>query len=165
MKLSRFLLFAAIPVAGLLLVLMACASGQQTGAGTAAAQTITYKVVGHADAEAKKGPDGQVHDTFFTTDSTTIRVGTRVTLSFVNVDEMPHSFTAPELGINVVIPAGSDSKPGTATYTFTADKPGNFRWFCALPCDDDAGGYAMKPDPTGKGNGVDGLMAGYLNVH
>lgn len=164
MKLSRFLFFAAIPVAGLLLVLMACSSGQQTGTGTAATQTITYKIVGHADADAKKGPDGMTHDTFFTADSTTIRVGTRVTLSFVNEDEMPHSFTATELGINVVIPAGSDSKPGTATYTFTADKAGDFRWFCALPCDDDAGGYAMKADPNSKGNGVEGLMAGFLNV-
>ena len=172
MKLSRLLFYVGIPAAGLLLALTACGSSQATGnaaAGTKqaaapAAATINYEVVGHEDEDAQKGADGLTHDTFFTKDSTTISLGSQVTLKFSNVDEMPHSFTLPELGINVMIPAGSESKPGTAQYTFTATKAGNFRWFCALPCDDSAGGYAMKADPAGKGSAVDGLMAGYLTV-
>lgn len=166
MKLSRILVFAAIPIAGVLFALMGCGSGQQSGTGTTSAntQTINYEVVGGHDEEAAKGADGLLHDTFFTKDSTTIKVGTRVTLNFVNKDEMPHSFTLTELGINVVVPAGTDEKPAKATYSFTATKAGDFRWFCALPCDEAQGGYAMKADPSGKGTGIDGLMAGYLNV-
>ena len=132
--------------------------------GAPAAQsdvTINYKVVGSEDGDV--GPDGNKHDTFKTLDPTTLKVGQVVTLNFTNTDGMPHSYTLPDLGINVTVPGTMNGMTGSATYTFTASKAGTFRWFCAIPCDSDQSGWAMTMTP-GSGMGQDGFMAGSLTV-
>jgi heme/copper-type cytochrome/quinol oxidase subunit 2 len=131
-----------------------------TSNGPRAAVVLDYKVVG-AD-EGMVGPDGNKHDTFMTTDLTTIQVGKPVTISIQNMDEMPHSMTAPELGLNIVVPAAKAGKAGTVDFTFTPTRAGTFRWYCAIPCDGDSQGWAMTP--SAKGFGQEGFMAGTIHV-
>lgn len=131
-----------------------------TSNGPRAAVVLDYKVVG-AD-EGMVGPDGNKHDTFMATNLTTIQVGKPVTISIQNMDEMPHSMTAPELGLNIVVPAAKDGKPGTVDFTFTPTRAGTFRWYCAIPCDGDTQGWAMTP--SAKGFGQEGFMAGTIHV-
>jgi heme/copper-type cytochrome/quinol oxidase subunit 2 len=133
----------------------------QSGTAQAAPQAISVKVVG--SEEGRLGPDGKKHDTFIPSDLT-VQAGAPVAITFTNSDDMPHSFSAPDLGINQIIPAAKDGKPGQVTLTFTPTKRGKFRWFCAMPCDTDAGGWAMTPDRGGHGPDQDGFMAGYVTV-
>lgn len=147
-------LFTLLAVA---ILAAACGGGSNTGQSGV---TINYKVVGAEDGDV--GPDGKKHDTFKTLDSTTIQLGQAVTLNFTNTDKMPHSYTLPELGINVTVPGAKNGKDGSASYTFTADRAGTFRWFCALPCDDDNNGWAMTASQ--KGTSQDNFMAGYITV-
>ena len=158
-----------IPVGGALIVvgalaLTACGSGG-SGSGVANAPlspvTLNYKVVG--PDEGLVGSDGNKHDTFYALGETSVRVGQEVTISVANFDDVPHSFTAPELGINIMLqPAKGKDDPTIGTYTFTASKVGKFRWFCAIPCDTDTDGWAMNAGP--KGIGVDDFLAGYVTV-
>ena len=155
----------ALSALALVLVAACGGSGNTANATTSGSKdvggvTINYKVVGSDDGDV--GPDGKKHDTFKTSDPTAVQLGQRVTLKFTNTDEMPHSYTLLDLGINVNVPGAKDGKDGSATYSFTANKAGSFRWFCAIPCDEDNGGWAMKTTP--KGNGQDNFMAGYLTV-
>lgn len=145
-----------------LLALSACgsqstANNENTAGG---GQVIKYTIVGADDGN--KGPDGKTHDTFSTQDSTSIPVGTKVTLQFTNKDDGQHTFTLPDLGINVMVPGAKNDNPGTATYTFTASKAGSYRWYCAIPCDTDNNGWAMTKATAG--NDQDGFMAGTLTV-
>ncbi|MEA2372599.1 MAG: hypothetical protein QOH12_2993 [Solirubrobacteraceae bacterium] len=94
------------------------------------------------------GPDGRMHDAFSVTDYA-VHVGQPIRLVINNTDGAPHTITAPGAGVNIVI------RPGVHTYTLVVQKAGRFMWFCALPCDTDAGGWAMsKP----------GFMAGYITA-
>lgn len=181
-----------LPVAGLAGLLAAC-GGQATGSATAApqagaaaaalpfpdtgsrlgaqpgAQVISFEVVG--PDQGAVGPDGRHHDTFRATSPTTVAGGQAVTVEITNRDDMPHSFTLPELSIDRLVPAATESAPGTVTFTFTPAKAGTYRWFCAIPCDTDNNGWAMGAYGAmgmgGKGMmepGVDGFMAGYITV-
>ena len=135
-------------------------SGSSSGSSGQSGPTINYQVLGSEDGDVSA--NGVKHDTFKTADSTTIQRGQRVTLKFTNTDTMPHSYTMPALGINVAEPGAMKNVAGAATYTFTADKTGTFRWFCAIPCDSDNQGWAMGMSQ--KGMGQDNFMAGYLIV-
>jgi membrane fusion protein, multidrug efflux system len=117
---------------------------------TLAAQHLTLVV--KSDAEhARKGPDGKWHDAFVPADFS-VKAGQRVTVTVNNYDDAQHTFTAPELGVNVVIPGGAATKPGTATFSFTAPaKAGSYQWICAMPCDP----WAMAHD---------GFMRGHVQV-
>jgi Cupredoxin-like domain len=139
------------------------------------AQVITFKVVGAS--EGAMGPDGRRHDTFTATSATAVVAGRPVTVEVTNFDEMPHSFTIPQLGIDRLVPPGADGNPGKVTFTFTPAVSGTYRWFCALPCDDDNGYWAMGTYGHAGGGmmgagvggammepGVDGFMAGYITV-
>lgn len=140
------------------------------------AQLITFMVVGASDGAS--GPDGRRHDTFRATSSTTVVAGRPVTIEIANSDEMPHSFTIRQLGIDRLVPAAANGNPGMVTFTFTPTTSGTYRWFCALPCDQDNGGWAMGPYASMNGGmmrggtmgggmvepGVDGFMAGYISV-
>ena len=156
----------AIPAAGAALSLAAlftltgCGNTGSASSADQGAAVINYTVVGPDDGDV--GPDGNKHDTFKTTDSTTVALGQKVTLKFTNKDDAQHSFTLPDLGINILIPGAKDDKDGTTTYTFTASKSGTFRWFCAIPCDSDNEGWAMKAGTAG--NDQDNFMAGYITV-
>ena len=157
-----------VAVAGLALV--ACGSGSPSGSSNLpgdnlggnqpAAQVITFKIVGADDG--KVGPDGAKHDLFAPVGSTTVKVGQPVTITIDNTDDVQHSLTAPDLGLNIIAPGATDKGDGTISYTFTPTKVGSFRWFCALPCDTDNQGWDMTSD--GSGNDQNNFMAGYINV-
>src|SRR5579875_2126130 len=105
------------------------APGGSSGGGAAAAkasvsETVSLKVI----AEGKKGPEGKLHDDFTVTEFHVI-VGKPVTLKIDNTDEVPHSITAPEAGVNIIV------EPGTHEYKLVVDKPGKFEWHCIFPCD------------------------------
>jgi len=126
-----------------------------------AAQLLSFQVVGPDDATIT-GPDGNKHDVFVATSATTVKVGQPVTITITNKDDVQHSMTSPDLGLNIVIPAATDKGDGTISYTFTPTKAGTFRWFCALPCDTDNAGWDMTPDSAGSDQL--GFMAGTITV-
>lgn len=65
--------------------------------------------------------------------------GTAVT-SVPNAN-ISHTFSVPNLGVNVLIPAvPSGVKTTTVTFTFTPAKTGTFTWHCFAPCGDGADG-------------------------
>ena len=150
-------------IAGLALV--ACGSGQATTTTVASAdlpaQQLSFMAVGPDEAPVV-GPDGAKHDVFWATSSTSVKVGVPVTITITNKDDVQHSMTSPDLGLNIVIPAKTDKGDGTISYTFTPTKAGSFRWFCAIPCDSDNAGWDMTSD--GNGNGQNNFMAGYITV-
>ena len=92
----------------------------------------------------KPGPEGEKHDAFTTTEFA-VRAGQPQELRIDNTDDVPHSITAPEAGVNIVV------KPGTHTYTLLVKHPGSYRWFCAFVCDE----WAMQHP---------GYMAGSISV-
>ncbi|MGN6257978.1 MAG: cupredoxin domain-containing protein [Solirubrobacterales bacterium] len=105
-------------------------------AGATAAPVENVKLVIKTDEEhGKLGPDGAWHDAYLPADFS-VKAGATVKVTVYNYDEAPHTFTAPGLGTNVEIAAGSESKPSKTTFTFHApQKAGNYEWFCAMPCD------------------------------
>lgn len=94
--------------------------------------------------EYKRGPEGEKHDAFTVTEFS-VRAGQPQELRIDNTDTVPHSITAPEGGINIVI------MPGTHTYTLLAKQTGRFLWFCTFRCDE----WAMEHP---------GYMSGYITV-
>lgn len=113
-------------------------------AASAPARTESLKIVGGA----KLGPDGKQHDEFTKTEFA-VKVGQPLKLKIDNTDDVPHSITAPVVGVNLMI------RPGIHTYTLTVTHAGRFQWFCIIPCDSDAGGWAMSHP---------GFMAGYITA-
>jgi heme/copper-type cytochrome/quinol oxidase subunit 2 len=125
--------------------------------------TLHYTAVGPDSPLAKVGPDGKTHDTLFTTDSTNLKVGDKVTIVVENFDDMPHGMVFDALGINQLVKAGCcDGKSTTTTFSFTATKAGTFRWYCPMPCDTDQAQWAMHADSTGTDKM--GFMAGTITV-
>jgi plastocyanin len=167
-----FRLATALGIPAALIVLAfgaACGSSApvSTGSSTAAVAgntvTLHYTVVGPDSSLAKVGPDGKTHDTFFTTDSTNLKVGDKVTIVVENFDDMPHGMVFDGLGINQLVKAGpGDDKSTTTTFSFTATKAGTFRWYCPMPCDTDQAQWAMHADSTGTDKM--GFMAGAITV-
>jgi plastocyanin len=89
------------------------------------------------------GPDKKMHDSFTPT-GISAQAGQKIILTVYNYDTGPHSITAPALKLNLVIPgAKTTGIPNVVTFSFTVKAPGTYHWFCALPCDDDAKGWAM----------------------
>jgi heme/copper-type cytochrome/quinol oxidase subunit 2 len=113
-------------------------------ASTPPAKPISLKIVGGS----KLGPDGKKHDAFTKTEFA-VKVGQPLKLKIDNTDDVPHSITAPVVGMNLTI------KPGVHTYSLVVTQAGKFQWFCIIPCDTDAGGWAMSHP---------GFMAGYITA-
>jgi hypothetical protein len=107
-------------------------------------KTISLKVV----PGGKLGPDGIKHD-YFTKTEFAVRVGQRLDLKIDNTDQGEHSITSPEIGVNVIV------KPGVHTYQVVVKEKGRFSWFCVIPCDDNANGWAMQHA---------GYMSGYITA-
>lgn len=108
-------------------------------------------------------PDGKGHDTYIPSELK-VKAGDTIRVTVSNYDEGPHTFTSPELGVNAQIsPAiNADKKiPSKTTFTFVVKKAGKFRWYCALPCDAKASGWAMTPGSNGQPD-RDKYMAGYV---
>lgn len=130
------------------------ASTAATNSMTMAAPTAAedMKIVVKSDEEhGKMGSDGNWHDAFLPADFS-VKPGSTVRVTVYNYDEGEHTFTAPGLGTNVTISAGSEAKPAITTFTFQApQKAGRYQWFCALPCDP----WAMNHN---------GFMRGFVSV-
>jgi plastocyanin len=120
-------------------------AASQIAAEQAAALPPVAKVVDlSVIAEYKRGPEGEKHDAFTTTEFA-VRAGQPQQLRIDNTDDVPHSITAPEAGVNIVV------MPGTHTYTLRVKQPGRFVWFCTFVCDE----WAMQHP---------GYMSGYITV-
>ncbi|MGB7587114.1 MAG: cupredoxin domain-containing protein [Solirubrobacterales bacterium] len=163
MRRPRWLVVLSLAALGMLaLGLSACGGGNSSGEASANTPPATpapesaapenVKVVVKSDEEhGKKGSDGNWHDAFLPSDFS-VKAGATVSVTVYNYDDMPHSFTAPELGTNAQIPGGSEDKPSKTTFTFKApDKAGSYEWICVQPCDP----WAMTHD---------GFMKGYVTV-
>ena len=75
----------------------------------------------------------------------TVRAGQPQALRIDNTDTVPHSITAPEAGVNIIV------MPGTHTYTLLVKRSGTYVWFCTFVCDE----WAMEHP---------GYMRGVINV-
>lgn len=99
----------------------------------------------------QKGPDGQWHDSYIPA-NLTVRAGSTVTMTVLNYDTSPHSFTSPTLKVAQTIAAGTAQGPAKTTFQFTAPAvAGKYLWICAIPCDP----WAMA---------TIGYMRGYVTV-
>jgi membrane fusion protein, multidrug efflux system len=138
---------AATPAAGI-----AGSAGASGGAMPMGAAAQSVHLVVKSDTEhGKVGTDGKYHDAFLPADFS-VHPGTRVTVTVLNYDDMPHTWTATDLNVNQTIRAGSEDAPSKTTFTFTAPTTaGKYQWWCALPCDP----YSMS---------TDGFMRGYVTV-
>jgi plastocyanin len=131
-----------ISLAALLGVALRIEDGNKAKTATAATATTavaapeSVKLVVKSDEEkGKKGPDGNWHDAFLPADFS-VKAGASVRVTVYNYDDMPHTFTATDLGVNAKVPAGAEDKPSKVSFTFQApQEAGSFEWFCALPCD------------------------------
>jgi hypothetical protein len=120
------------------------AASQSAAEQIAALPPVAKMVTLSVYAEYKPGPEGEKHDAFTTTEFA-VRAGQPQELKINNTDSVPHSITAPEAGIDLVV------KPGTHTYTLLVKQQGRFLWFCRFPCDE----WAMAHP---------GYMSGYITV-
>ncbi len=109
------------------------AGSSTTAASTAPAKTLSLKVIGGS----KLGPDGKKHDVFTKTEYA-VKVGQPLLLKIDNTDNVEHSITSPQVGVNIIV------KPGVHTYQLVVKEAGRFSWFCVIPCDSDANGWAMQ---------------------
>jgi plastocyanin len=110
------------------------ATSQAAAHGTASAlapEQVNLVIV----PDALRGSNKRNHDAFLPA-YISARAGQRVTVTVYNLDQSPHSFTAPALGLNVILPGGvSDGAVRATTFSFTAPKAGVYTWKCVLPCD------------------------------
>jgi hypothetical protein len=116
----------------------------QAAAQIAALPPVAKMVALSVIAEYKPGPEGEKHDAFTTTEFA-VQAGRPQELRIDNTDTVPHSITAPEAGINIVV------MPGTRTYTLLVKRPGRFLWLCTFVCDE----WAMQHP---------GYMSGYITA-
>jgi plastocyanin len=127
-------------------------SSESAYGASSSGKPVSMTLVMKSDTEkAKLGPDGKFHDAVIPANFT-VHAGDTVHLTVYNYDDMPHTWTATSLGANTIIPGGSANAPSKTTFTFTVpSKPGNYLWWCAVPCDP----YSMTHI---------GLMRGYVTV-
>ncbi|MFI5280908.1 MAG: hypothetical protein ACHQU1_10450 [Gemmatimonadales bacterium] len=125
-------------------VRQAAAAALAPAASTGKANVVDLKIIG----SYKVAPDGKKHDAFTKTEFA-VKVGQPLKLRIDNTDDVPHSITSPVAGVNIT------AQPGTHTYALTVTKAGRFQWFCMIPCDSDANGWAMR-NP--------GFMSGYITA-
>lgn len=119
----------------------ASAASTAASAPAAAPAPTSVKMIVKSDSEhGKKGPDGAWHDAFLPADWT-VRAGQKVSVTVLNYDNGPHTFTSPTLGVNAVLPAATGNTPGQKTFTFTAPQAGSYQWWCTDPCDPWAMGH------------------------
>jgi heme/copper-type cytochrome/quinol oxidase subunit 2 len=113
-------------------------------AAPAVAPLIKLSVAG----ENKKGPDGNLHDSFSKTNFA-VQVGQPTRLRIDNTDDVPHSITAKATGVSITV------RPGVHTYSMVATTAGRFEWVCVIPCDSPSHGWAMTHP---------GYMAGFITA-
>jgi plastocyanin len=120
----------------------ASAATSAASAPAAAPPPTSVKMIVKSDSQhGRKGPDGAWHDAFLPADFQ-VRAGQTVNVTVVNYDTGPHTFTAPTLGVNAVIPAATGNAPAQYTFKFTApSQAGSYQWWCSDPCDPWAMGH------------------------
>ena len=128
-----------------------CTACDQAHAGAKASGKHS-KPVDHIELKMYMGKrDGKMHALTTNADFTVV-AGKPVTVRLVNADDdMTHSFTSPDLDIDVKLPPAKDGKPTVKTITFTPTKAGAIKWFCKVPCDPEA-------------MDTDGMMRGTITV-
>jgi Cupredoxin-like domain len=120
--------------AALTLALASVAVAQPAKASKQATQNIRL-IIKSDDEHGKKGPDGKWHDAFLP-GGFTVKAGAKVTVTVLNYDQGPHSFTSPGLHVNQIFLGGTAAKAHITTFTFVAPKKtGRYLWWCAQPCD------------------------------
>lgn len=148
MTLSRGMFISAgLAMATVILALAAAGCGgaskatKQASLSGVASQSASIapaavKLVIKSDEEhGKKGPEGKWHDAYLPS-GFSVKPSQHVTVTIYNYDGGIHSFTAPGLNVNVMVPGGTATSPHTATFSFTAPaKAGSYEWFCDQPCD------------------------------
>ena len=113
--------------------------------------------------DVKLGPDGELHDAF-TPCNFTVYAGQEVDLTVVSYDNGEHSFTSPSLGVNFIVPPSNvTGVPTVSNFQFNEATVGVYRWYCAYPCDTDAGGWAMTTGSDGQPDQI-GFMGGFVTV-
>jgi len=115
-------------------------AAEQAAALPRVAKMVALSVI----PEYKRGPEGEKHDAFTTTEFA-VRAGQAQQLKIDNTDSVPHSITAPEANVKIVV------MPGTHTYTLLVKQPGRYLWFCTFVCDE----WAMQHT---------GYMSGYITA-
>jgi plastocyanin len=120
------------------------APGSVSAGASLPAKSISLKVI----PTSKLGPDKVKHDVFTQTEYA-VKVGQTLTLKIDNTDEGEHSITSPQIGVNIIV------KPGVHTYQIVVREKGRFSWFCVIPCDSAANGWAMQHA---------GYMGGYITA-
>lgn len=110
----------------------------------AAPKVVSLKIIG----SYKKGPDSKMHDAFTVTNFS-VKAGQAEMLKIDNTDDVSHSISSPEAGVNII------AQPGVHTYTLIVNKAGRFEWYCMIPCDSDAHGWAMQHP---------GYMSGFITA-
>ncbi len=115
-------------------------AAEQAAALPPVAKTVSLSVI----PEYKRGPEDEKHDAFTTTEFT-VRAGQPQQLKIDNTDTVPHSITAPEANVKIVV------MPGTHIYTLLVKQPGRYLWFCTFVCDE----WAMQHT---------GYMSGYITA-
>lgn len=131
-----------------------------TDRANAAEQEVTLYIL----PGALKGPDGKGHDAFVPS-SFVVKAGSPVQLRFMSYDDAAHSFTAPDLRLNITVKGGkqvgSKIQPAATTVSFVPAKAGTYRWYCALQCD---GPSHWSMDQGYAGPSKEGYMAGFIVV-
>ena len=76
-----------------------------------------------------------------------------------------HSFTSPTLEtVAFQIPASQTNEvPAVSHFQFTETQSGVYRWWSRIPCDTDAGGWAMTTGSDGQPGQI-GFMGGFVTV-
>lgn len=114
------------------------AHAQGSGVAAASARKKGKRVATHVlkmRMYMGKGDDGKIH-ALASHANFSVKAGEKVTLKITNEDDdMDHSFTSPDLGVDVKLPHAKDGKPTVKTVTFTAKKAGKLEWYCSVPCD------------------------------
>jgi len=130
-----------------------------TSSPTASYADVTLVVQG----DVKLGSDGLLHDAF-TPCNFTVYAGQEVNLTIVNYDNGEHTFTSQTLNVNFVVPPSNvTGVPTVSNFQFNETTAGVYRWYCTVPCDNDAGGWAMTTGSDGQPDQV-GFMAGFVTV-
>ena len=114
-------------------------------------------------SDVKLGPDSKLHDAF-TPCNFTVYAGQEVDLTIVNYDNGEHTFTSSSLGVNFIVPPSNvTGVPTVSNFQFNEATVGVYRWYCAYPCDTDAGGWAMTTGSDGQPDQI-GYMGGFVTV-
>lgn len=112
----------------------AAAAGTAAAGGGASGQVVNVTIKDVTTPEGSEpayvGPNGVGAATLFTATA-----GHSVKVVVDNESSMPHTFTAPSLGLNVSIAPSS-----TTTFTFTPKSAGSYQYDCQVPC----GPYVMS---------------------